>query len=330
MSAHLPPFVCEPLLHAKPWGGRRLESFLGKTLPAAQPTGEAWELVSLPGAESRVRSGPLKGRTLEELVTRQRRELIGGVELVAGRFPLLIKYLDARENLSIQVHPKPDASDPFGLRPGIKHEAWYVVAAEPGAELLIGAKPGVTAADFAAAAGTARLADLLEHWPAQPGQCYYLPSGTPHALGAGVLVAEVQTPSDITYRLYDWDRKGLDGRPRELHLEQGLQNVRCDVSRVEIAQAHASADRPVRRLATCQRFVIDERRFSPQPGAAFSVGRMHIWMVLDGAGAFRGRGGETELARGDTVVIPALCSPLDLHITHGLHVLDITIPAASA
>ena len=327
MSTELLPLVFEPLLVPKPWGGRRLAGLLNKFLAGEQPIGESWEIASLPGAESRVRGGPFDGYSLEELVTRRTRALVGGVPLVDGRFPLLIKFLDARENLSVQVHPLPAPDDPLGLRPGIKHEAWYVVQAEPGAELFIGLKPGVTPADLRSAASTSRMAELLRRWPARAGQCYYLPSGIPHALGAGVLVAEVQTPSDITYRLYDWDRRGLDGLPRELHIDDALRSIRADVSPWEILQADAVLNVAVRRGVTCQRFVFDERVFAAQPAAEFYVGRMHIWMVLEGSAIFSAATGDCPIRRGDTALIPAAMGAVNLRIDAPLRVLDITIPA---
>lgn len=330
MTDQLLPLVFEPLLLEKPWGGWRLSKLLHKTLAGEQPIGESWELVSLPEAESRVRGGPFNDFSLEELVTKRTRAVVGGVALVDGRFPLLIKFLDARENLSVQVHPRPAADDPLGFRPGIKHEAWYVVQAEPGAELLIGLKPGVTPADVADSAGTPRIAELLQHWPARAGQCYYLPSGTPHALGAGVLVAEVQTPSDITYRLYDWERRGLNGRPRELHIDEGLRNIRFDVNPADILQADSAGGAAVRRVLTCQRFVIDERRFGLRPIAEFNVGRMHIWMVLEGTGVFSAAAGDCPIRIGDTVLIPAQMGAVDLKIDAPLRLLDITVPAADS
>ncbi|MBU0639255.1 MAG: class I mannose-6-phosphate isomerase, partial [Planctomycetes bacterium] len=230
------PVVFEPIFKAKPWGGRELARLFDKMLPPEVPVGESWELADLPGNESRVAQGPLAGKKLGELIEMWGRDLLGRAELMGGRFPLLIKFLDARERLSIQVHPRPraDASEPE--QAGVKHEAWYVIDADPGAALYIGLKPGVGPEDVRAAGSTPALAELHQLRAGELGLCYCLPSGVPHALGAGLIVAEVQTPSDVTYRLYDWGRVGLDGQPRELHVEQALANIRYDVAEEEIIQ----------------------------------------------------------------------------------------------
>ena len=158
------PVTFEPIFKPKPWGGRKLADVLSKPLPPDERIGESWELVSLPENESRVREGPLAGTPIGDLVKAWGTDLYGGASLADGRFPLLIKFLDAREPLSVQVHPKPAKDDRGGWRPGIKHEAWYIIAAEPGSELFIGLKPGVTHADVVKAADTPAMADLLQRW----------------------------------------------------------------------------------------------------------------------------------------------------------------------
>jgi mannose-6-phosphate isomerase len=297
----------EPIFVPKPWGGRRLEQ-LGKRLPPGEPIGESWELVSLPGAESRVLApARFAGQTLGTLVTAFGPELVGAVPLVDGRFPLLIKFLDAREHLSVQVHPKPGPGGDAAT-PGVKHEAWYVVHAEPSAELFIGLQPGVTPADVAAAANTPTMRGLLRSRPAQAGDCFYLPSGTLHALGAGIVVAEVQTPSDVTYRLYDWDRVDASGSPRALHLEQGLANIRYDVREEEILQPASGRGANAWRRCRCPRFVIDEWRLSAGVSATPStsgVSKPWVLMVLAGEGLLRAGAEALPLRAGQTVLLPA-------------------------
>lgn len=324
------PVVFAPLYKPKPWGGRRLADLFGKTLPESDPIGESWELVSLPDNESRVRGGPLAGTSLAELVQAWGTDLVGDAELVAGRFPLLIKFLDACEHLSVQVHPKPAADDPRGRRPGIKHEAWYVLHAEPGAKLFIGLRPGVTAGDVARVANTSAMVDVLHVWEGRPGQCYYLPSGTLHALGAGLVVAEVQTPSDITYRAYDWNRVGLDGKPRALHIEQSLANVRYDVTDALIVQPWTQVPNPVgpaTRVMQCDRFVMD---IVEQP-AAFTAkrpaGPMCIWMVLSGNGRLTCGRHDCAFASGDTLLIPA-AAKAEVELASACRWIDVTVPAA--
>ncbi|MCC6357097.1 MAG: class I mannose-6-phosphate isomerase [Phycisphaerales bacterium] len=330
------PLVFEPILKARPWGGDRLASLLGKhaadAAAARAPIGESWELVSLPGEESRVARGPLVGTTLADIVAAWGPRLTGAAALADGRFPLLIKFLDARENLSIQVHPKPAPTRPAGA-PAIKHEAWFVIAAEPGSKLYIGEKPGVTLADFRAAAGTAAMVPLLRAWPAKPGQCFYLPSGTPHALGAGVLVAEVQTPSDTTYRLYDWDRLGLDGRPRELHVAAALENLLLGVPESEILQPRrhvGSALTTVTHICRCERFVIDRLRILEGTHQRMPHLEMAIWIVLAGGGVLRRKTAECTFQTGDVVLIPAESAEIEFEAAADCDILEVLIPIASS
>ncbi len=326
------PVVFEPIFKAKPWGGQRLATLLDKPLPAGQ-IGESWELVNLPGDESHVRDGPLAGVTLGELVQLWGTDLLGTAALSHGRFPLLLKFLDASQNLSIQVHPKPAADDPTGRRAGIKHEAWYVLHVDPGAQLFVGLKPGVAADDVLRVANTPAMIDVLRVWDAQPGQSYYLPSGTLHALGAGLVVVEVQTPSDITYRAYDWGRVGTDGCPRELHVEQALRNIRYDVTEDTICQPPV----PIvgsfgggTRLVRCERFVIDLVR--PPAGLSHDVpsGSMRVWIVLAGGGRLvRERCGSLYccgFAKGDVVLIPYDSSHTHVELNADCEWLEVTIP----
>ena len=222
-----------PILKAKVWGGRRLAQ-LGKALPPGVDVGESWEIADLAStsagggggdaARSVISNGPLAGKTLCEAMTLWGGALLGDASpSEAGGFPLLVKFLDAREHLSVQVHPSPEYAR---AHPDahLKTECWYVVDAEPGSVIYKGVKPGVTRADFERALRTGQgegVVELLDAVPAVVGACHNLPSGTVHALGAGVLVAEVQTPSDTTFRVYDWAAEyGRAGR--ELHVEQAL------------------------------------------------------------------------------------------------------------
>ena len=226
------PLALEPILVPKPWGGRRLER-LGKTLPDHLPAGtaygESWEVADLPDdalsafAEGRtlVANGPHRGKSLRQLIAESGADLLGSAPPTpAGDFPLLFKLLDTAEHLSIQVHPDEGYA---GRRRDwfAKTESWYVLDAEPGAAIFKGLRPGVAIEDVRAAAGTPDLAGLLQRIPVSRGDFHHLPAGTVHALGAGVTVAEVQTPSDTTFRLYDWTEEYR--RPeRQLHVEEAL------------------------------------------------------------------------------------------------------------
>lgn len=317
MSLAPQPVAFDPIFKTKPWGGRRLETLFHKRLPGNDPVGESWELVSLPDAESRVRGGPAAGKPLAELVQRWGADLHGAAALFDGRFPLLIKFLDACDHLSVQVHPKPSRPD-TEWEPGIKHEAWFVLHADPGAQLYIGLRDGVGPDDVARVANTPEMVDVLETWEGRTGACYYLPSGTLHALGKGLVVAEVQTPSDVTYRAYDWGRVGLDGKPRALHIEESLANIRYDVTRDMIRQPAsevAGLVAPGRRAAACSAFTMDIVTVPGDFSAEIPRGEMAVWMLLEGQIEIEPRAGTpnassltsqtTRYRPGDTILLPA-------------------------
>ena len=323
------PVVFEPLYKAKPWGGRHLETLLGKKLPAGTPIGESWELVDLEENVSRVKGGLAAGVTVGELVSVWGKGLLGDAPLVEGRFPLLVKFLDACEHLSVQVHPKPVADDTAGEQAEIKHECWYILHAEPGAKLYIGLKPGVGPEDVARVANTPAMVEILQAWEGKCGECYYLPSGTLHALGAGLVVAEVQTPSDITYRAYDWDRVGLDGKPRELHVAESLANIRYDVTAEMIRQPasrrrHAFGE--ATRVVTCERFALDHVRVEDAVSQELDEQEMRVWVVLAGGGWLTGPRFEVAFERGDVVLVPARCYSVHIWVGEGLECLEATIP----
>ncbi len=324
------PVIFEPIYQVRPWGGRRLAELYGKALPEHPTVGESWEVVSLPGYESRVRDGPLAGRTLSQLVEMWGRDLIGGAELVDGRFPLLIKFLDARQPLSVQVHPRP--GDGPGGGAGVKHEAWYVVEAGPRSELLIGFQEGVLPGQVAAAARTREIVALLRRWPARAGQCFYLPSGVPHALGGGLVVAEIQTPSDVTYRLYDWDRLDEQGRPRDLHVEQALAHARFDVRPEDILQPRshvAGVYTLVTRLVACERFLIDKVRLAGGVTQGLPHAEMVVWIVLAGRGELQRDRWICRFAPGEVLVIPAESASIVVEPHDDCELLEVKIPIRS-
>jgi mannose-6-phosphate isomerase len=230
------PLILEPILKPKVWGGRRLAEY-AKHLPADEPTGESWELADLAStsasggggdsAHSAIANGELAGKTIRDAIEQWGTELLGDASLSAeGGFPLLVKYLDAREHLSIQVHPSPEFAS---ANPGahLKTESWFILDAQPDAEgnppvIYKGFHEGVTADDLRSAIENGTVPDIMRAELAVPGCCHTLPSGTVHALGAGVLVAEIQTPSDTTFRVYDW-AKEYAREGRELHIDQAVQ-----------------------------------------------------------------------------------------------------------
>lgn len=218
------PLLLQPALHVKVWGGRKLETVMHKPLPSAEPYGESWELHD----SATVENGPLVGQTLGALLAAHGADLIGPFSDPAEGFPLLAKLIDAEDWLSIQLHPDDTQAQALEGQPRGKTEAWYILAAEPGAQLVIGIEPGHTTAEVAEAIRENRLEALLVYADVAPGDVLFVRAGTIHAIGAGILLYEIQQSSDTTYRLYDWGRMGLDGQPRPLHIDKGLQVANLD------------------------------------------------------------------------------------------------------
>jgi mannose-6-phosphate isomerase len=280
-----------PIYQTRVWGGRRLETVLDRVLPDAQPYGESWELVDREREQSVVASGPLAGTTLHELWTRHRVEVFGEASRrsPAPRFPVLIKVLDCADDLSIQVHPP--AAVAAALHGEPKTELWYVSHADPGARVYAGLRAGVTRAQFERALLDGTVADCVHHVDAHTGDSLFLPSGRLHALGRGLLIYEVQQNSDTTYRVFDWNRLGLDGRPRELHVAQSLQCI--DFSDVEPSVAHGDGV-----LAACEYFRVTRAR----TGHPAAPGRGRLIMPI-AATTWAG----VSLASGDLTLCPAAC-----------------------
>jgi mannose-6-phosphate isomerase len=248
-----------PLYQTRVWGGRRLETVLHRVLPDARPYGESWELVDREGHQSVVASGPLAGVTLHELWADHRREVFGDplAESAAPRFPLLIKVLDCMDDLSIQVHPP--ASVAAALHGEPKTEVWFVAHADPGARIYAGLRRGVTRETFERALETGTVADCVHDGVARTGDSLFVPSGRLHALGGGLLIYEIQQNSDTTYRVFDWNRVGLDGVPRALHVAESLRCI--DFGDVEPALSHAAEG----VLASCEYFRVIRARTGFRP-----------------------------------------------------------------
>lgn len=330
MSASLAPLTFEPILVPKPWGGRRLAD-LGKRLPGDGWFGESWEVADLPpesvSSASRGRTvvddGPQRGLDLGRLIASFGDALLGSAAPTpAGDFPLLLKYLDAREHLSVQVHPDAAyvATHP---RTHLKTESWYVMDAEPDAVLYLGFRDGVEQGDVERCAGTAALVDLLQPVPAVPGEFHHLPAGIVHALGAGVMVAEPQTPSDTTFRLYDWaDEYGR--APRDLHFAEGLEAVRMP-ARPESLTALRGDGRRV--LVETAHYSVVQHRSSAGTVELDDRPELRIVMVVGGEVIVSDAGEEPrQAARGRTVLIPAAAAPaVRLDVAAPATVLEIAL-----
>jgi mannose-6-phosphate isomerase len=315
------PLKFQPLFVDKMWGGRKIETVLGKTLPPGLQVGESWELYDLPpGAvagsndwiSSKVANGPLAGRTLHSLVQEFGTQLQGDVPLVAphGQFPILIKYLDARDDLSVQVHPDQKYCDAHPGTAYLKTEAWYVLQHDAGAKLYKGLKRGTTREQLRQAIQQGTVEQYLTTVSVQDGQCFYLPSGTVHALGRGILVAEVQTPSDTTFRVFDFNRiDPATGQVRSLHVDQAMECIDFSDAR-EPAQPRthvAGLHTTVSRLVTSPFFTMEKVRFREGVEEAVPYDQPVVWMMLSGEAEIRVKDvpGPTRMTKGDTVLVPA-------------------------
>lgn len=252
------PLRFHPIYQERVWGGRQFETSLGRQLPDSRPYGESWELSDREEAQSRVVEGPLSGLSLHDLWETHRAEVFGTryASHSSLRFPLLIKTLDCGDKLSLQVHPPEAKAAQLGGEP--KTEMWYVARASDGATIYAGVKGGVTREQFASALNTGSVEALVHQVHPENGQYMQVPSGRLHALGAGLLVYEIQQNSDTTYRVFDWNRNGLDGKPRTLHVEQSLECI--DFADVEPA---LGASRVEGLLASCPWY---EVRTARMPG----------------------------------------------------------------
>jgi mannose-6-phosphate isomerase len=214
-----------PLSMERVWGGRHFQTLLGKDLPKDGVIGELWEIVDRPEAQSVVSGGSLEGKTLHELWTGARGEIFGSRHLgnSSPRFPLLVKLLDARDRLSVQVHPPAHRAEELNGEP--KTECWYFLDADQDASIYAGLKKGVTRADFEKSLSEGTVEEKLHCAPVSAGESIFIPSGRLHAIGAGLVIVEIQQNSDTTYRVFDWNRTGLEGKPRDLHVPQSMASI---------------------------------------------------------------------------------------------------------
>jgi mannose-6-phosphate isomerase len=301
----LPLIRFRPIFKERVWGGRNLERLYGKSLPPAVPIGESWEITDRPGDVSMIVDGPLAGRDLRWLMEHHSRELLGDARSLDGRFPLLIKILDAQEVLSLQVHPP--ASRAAELKGEPKTEMWLIADAQPDAAIYVGLRRGVTRADCARKIADGTVAECFHRRPVKPGDAMFLPSGRVHAIGAGILIFEIQQNSDTTYRVFDWNRVGLDGKPRELHVEQSMASIDFDDFEPALLpdKAMSRGDADVRPLVGCPPFVVEQFKLPTRGTAELAANTMHILGVVSGEIRVRTAGETVPLRAGEFCLVPA-------------------------
>ena len=277
------------------WGGRTLETLYGKSLPPGEPIGESWEIVDREEAQSVVKEGPFAGKTLHQLWVDHHREIFGADPGpgVPARFPLLYKLLDAAQTLSVQVHPPEEIARELNEEP--KSELWYVAECQPGSSLYAGIHRGVGRKEFVEALGDGSVADKICRLPVKPGDAIFIPSGRIHAIGAGNLIVEIQQNSDTTYRVFDWNRAGLDGNPRTLHIAESMRSI-------DFSDFEPSLLSPAGELLhegeffRVEKWELDSARDAKAPGCPFA-----IFICLSGTLECGG----VEFKPGDFFLVPA-------------------------
>ena len=300
------PFVFQPIFKDRIWGGRELERLYAKKIPAGQPTGEAWEISDRPGDASVIANGPLTGKDLRWLMENHAAEILGGAKpAAAGRFPLLCKILDAREKLSLQVHPP--ASKAAELKGEPKTEMWYIADAAPEASLYVGLKRGVTRAEFERKIADGSVADCFHRIPVRAGDTMFLPSGRVHAIGDGLVIFEIQQNSDTTYRVFDWNRVGLDGKPRELHVAQSLASIDFNDFEPKLVETKFTGDENLqkRSLVNDPLFNVEAWKLNPGATAALKPKKLQIVAVTTGTVEVKSGSTTVDLAAGGFCLIPA-------------------------
>jgi mannose-6-phosphate isomerase len=312
------PLTFRPIFKERVWGGRNLERLYGKRLPPNVPIGESWEISDRPGDVSVIANGPLAGKDLHWLMEHHAKELLGGARPAGERFPLLVKILDAEEKLSLQVHPPAHRAAELGGEP--KTEMWYIADAKPDAELYVGLKRGVTRQEFERKIETGEVAECFHKVRVKAGDIMFLPSGRVHAIGAGLVIFEIQQNSDTTYRVFDWNRVGLDGKRRDLHIPESLASVDFeDFEPSHISGALSKELSSGKPLVDCPFFKVNVQRTGAGERIHFSGGKLRIIGLVSGRAAMSDGKAEVVIEAGEFCLVPA-----------GLNGTEATFEAESA
>jgi mannose-6-phosphate isomerase len=299
------PLTFEPIFKERVWGGRNIERLYGKKLPPNQVIGESWEISDRVEGISVIANGPLAGRTLRWLMENHAAEVLGAPRANTRQFPLLVKILDAQEKLSLQVHPPVARAKELGGE--AKTEMWYIADAAPGADLFVGLKRGVTRAEFERKVRDGSVAECFHHIAVQSGDVMFLPSGRVHAIGAGNVIFEIQQNSDTTYRVFDWNRAGLDNKPRELHVEQSLASIDFEDFEPPLIKAGYS-----RNETFSVRYLVDDPLFRVNAWQIKRGQRFHVsstmpqvFGIVRGRMTLSGNNVDVPLKPGDFCLVPA-------------------------
>jgi mannose-6-phosphate isomerase len=305
------PLLFQPEMKERVWGGRALERF-GIKLPEGR-IGEGWMIGDHPNGTTKVINGELAGLGLDQIRERYGKLFFGnkGFSEKNGRFPLLIKLLDCQDDLSVQVHPD-DHYEKLPAGELGKTEMWYVLDAKPGAKIIYGLRPGITRDMLALAISENRIMECLHEVPVEAGDSFYIPAGTVHALCAGVLVAEIQQNSDTTYRLYDYNRPGLDGKPRDLHIDDSLNVIAYEGSQATRMKTKLDQSNEWLTLAHCPYFVTEKGHVAGSWNLTTTADSFVIHIICEGTGSIRWSDNELHLKPGQCMLLPSNLGPYSL------------------
>lgn len=302
------PFKFNPVFKDYIWGGRELEK-LGKKLPEGI-TAESWEISSHPDGISTIANGEFKGQLLTEVIDRFGEEIVG-TELYTKsvKFPLLIKFIDANNKLSVQVHPSDEYAMEHENGELGKNEMWYILAVRPGAKLIYGTRPGITREDFNRAVKEDRIGECLNEVEVFPGDVLDIPAGLVHAIGEGIVLAEIQQNSNTTYRVYDYNRVDSKGNKRPLHIEKALDVINFNLGKgeaktrgldVRLDSSSKKSFKIANKYFSVEEYDINGTVYESADGSKF-----HIYVFVDGTAVISYDGGKIEAGRGETLLIPA-------------------------
>jgi mannose-6-phosphate isomerase len=300
------PLTFQPIFKERVWGGREIEKLYGKKLPAGKLIGESWEISDRPDDESVIANGKFAGKNLHWLMANHRDELLGDAKPANGnRFPLLCKILDARDKLSLQVHPPAHKTAELGGEP--KTEMWFIAAAAPGAELFVGLKRGVTRAEFEKKIQDGEVADCFHRLRVRAGDTMFLPSGRVHAIGAGLVIFEIQQNSDTTYRVFDWNRVGFDGKPRDLHVAQSLASIDFNDFEPKLVSEKFSGDDKIKTRLLVRDPLFDVEGLELKVGtvAKLKERKLQIVAAVNGQIEIQNDSTKVNLSAGQFCLIPA-------------------------
>lgn len=318
------PIKFKPILKERLWGGTKLKTLFNKPIET-DITGESWEVSAVKGDISVVANGDFSGKTLQELIDLYPNELLGKhvYEKFGADFPILIKFIDAREDLSIQVHPNDELAkkrhDSFG-----KTEMWYVMQADEGAELIVGFNKSVTKEEYQQHLNNGTLTDIMNYEKVHEGDTFFINTGKVHAIGGGIIIAEIQQTSDITYRVYDFNRRDKNGNLRELHTEQALDAIDYQ-KKDDFKVNYPKTENTTNAMVNCPYFITNYLKltqdFEKEIGSEDSF---HIYMCVKGSGVISDGNCEVFVNQGETVLFPASCGKLCVK-TSAMELLEVRL-----